>query len=151
MKTKNINIGTVSSGTMREEDLIPSLVYELSRQKPLKRAHRKLVKEIESRMNQEEYYESEEASYDLNERLFDALDAYAPAYFYFGSHPGNGSDYGFWLSEGFEDDFDGLKVDDLAEIPKDYYGEILVVNDHGNMSLYNRSRNNRLTEIWSIV
>ena len=147
---RNTNIGSISSGTMRKEDLIPTFLYELRNRKPLRREHRTLAREIEERIELEDYYESEESTYDL-ESLFDALGEYSPEYFYFGSHPGDGSDYGWWLSESFEDDFDGLKVSDLSEVPSDHCGEILVVNDHGNMTLHVRSRNNRMREIWAVV
>jgi hypothetical protein len=144
------NIGSVSCGTMREEDLIPDFIWELRQMKPLRREHRALIREIEESMKREDYFESEDASIDLNEGLFDALQEYALPYFYFGSHPGDGADYGYWLSEDFENEFDGLKVDDLAEVPKGYSGEVLYVNDHGNMSLYNYSRG-RGREVWSVV
>jgi len=52
------------------------------------------------------YFESDDAHYDL-EVLFDAMNEYAPEGFYFGAHPGDGADYGFWLSESFVEDFDG--------------------------------------------
>ena len=97
-----------------------------------------------------DYYETEDSGYDL-EDLFDALNEYAMPGFYFGSHPGDGADYGFWLDEDIEHNFDGLKVDDLSEIPTGYIGEVLHVNDHGNMTLYYNGANGRLYEIWSIV
>lgn len=151
--TKQINIGTVSHGTMREQDLIPAFVSELKNQKPLKREHAKLVREIEARMDAEDYYESEDASFDL-EALFDALDEYCAEYFYFGAHPGDGSDYGYWLSEGWEESLEdggGIKVNDLSAIPADHVGHVAVVNDHGNVTLYNRGANHQLKEIWGIV
>jgi hypothetical protein len=109
----------------------------------------KLIREINSHMKQEDYFSSDDADYDL-EALFDALQEYAPPYFYFGAHPGDGADCGFWLSESFPDDFDGLKVSDLSEVPTGYTGEVLIVNDHGNISLYVYSRGHR-REVWAIV
>jgi hypothetical protein len=142
------NIGSVSSATMRAEDLIPAFLDELESQKPLRREHRKLVREIKRRMN-DDYFGTDDADYDLD-ALFDALNEYCLPYFYFGAHPGDGADYGYWLSEGLEHEFDGLKVSDLSEVPASYSGEVLLVNDHGNVSLYNYSRG-RSREVWAIV
>ena len=120
------NMGSVSHGTMRSEDLIPDFIWELKQQKPLRREHRQLIREIEHNMETvEDYFDSEDASMDLNEGLFDALNEYALPYFYFGAHPGDGSDYGFWLSESIREDFDGLQVSDTAEVPTGYTGEVL--------------------------
>lgn len=147
------NIGTVSHATMREEELIPAFLDELQSQRPLKREHRKLIRDIKRNLRNTEtemrYYESEDASYDLD-ALFDALDTYCLPYFYFGAHPGDGSDYGYWLPEDFQYEFDGLKVSDLSEVPTGYTGEVLHVNDHGNMTLYAYTRG-RHRELWAIV
>jgi hypothetical protein len=167
------NMGTVSHATMLAEDLIPAFIDCLKDQKP--NHHRKLIREIESRMYADNcptcgqwhdpefdgdcredseryasYFDSESAQYDLNESLFDALNEYCPPYFYFGSHPGDGSDYGFWLDENWEDSSDGIKVSDSSEIPKGYTGEVAIVSDHGNVSLYRCSRG-KLYLIWAIV
>jgi hypothetical protein len=143
---------------MREEDLIPDFCYELKNlakktgihNRKTRAKHLRTVREIEKRMEQEDYFESDDASYDLNEDLFDALNEYAGPYFYFGSHPGNGSDYGFWLTEFIEDEFDGLKVSDSSEIPAKYRGEVLIVNDHGNTTLAVKT-SRALKVIWAIV
>ena len=147
---RNHNIGSVSSGTMRPEDLIPSFLYTLQHQKPLRREHRKLVTAITKAMEADGYFDSDDCSDDLD-GLFTALDEYSPEGFYFGAHCGDGADYGWWLSESFTEDFDGLRVDDLSQVPRSYVGAILLVNDHGNTSLYVKARNHRLTECWSIV
>jgi hypothetical protein len=147
-----INIGSVSHATMRPEDLIPTFISELRYQKPLHREHRKLIREIEAnmrRMKSPAYFDSEQVQWDL-EALFDALEAYAPAYFYFGAHPGDGADYGYWLSDDWEQGFDGIKVSDTSEIPTGYTGEVLHVSDHGNLTLYTCSRG-RCREVWAIV
>jgi len=134
---------------MRPEDLIPAFLWELEHQSKLLKGHKGLIEEINTRMESDEYYETEDADYDL-EALFDALNEYCMPYFYFGAHPGDGADFGYWLCEDFKYNFDGLKVDDLSDIPTGYTGEVLQVNDHGNMTLYYCSLG-RLYEIWSIV
>jgi len=148
---KNYIFGSVSSGTMRPEHLIPSFLSVASdlkiRNKKLSRIRRTLN---HSEKYREKYFSSEDSSFDLD-FLFDLLNEYSPPYFFFGAHPGNGSDYGFWLSEFFPEEFDGLQVSDLSEIPKTYFGEVLLIGDHGNMTLFVRKRNGHLKEIWSVV
>lgn len=143
------NVGSISSGTMRPEDLIPSFIYEARSQRPLLRSHSKQVTDIDKRSAKRGYYESDAPGDDL-ECLFDILGHYAPEGFYFGAHPGDGADYGYWLNESFIDDFDGLKVSDLSEVPRGYRGLVLYVNDHGNTALYSVSRG-KFIEHWAIV
>ncbi len=177
-------MGSISSGTMRNEDLIPTFCANLYHCAKVSKSnchfhtigdvpaktrklHVKLVAEIESRMEADDYYDSDDADSDLSE-LFDALGEYAGPYFYFGSHPGDGADYGFWLSESWDEDFatkddldavergDGLglpeaiKVSDLAEVPSWFRGEVAVVNERGNVSLYVKTSRS-LREVWSVV
>lgn len=159
-KKTSYPIGSVSCATMREEDLIPEFTFTLksmARNKSIgdvsakaRKEHIRAAEDIECRMGASGYYESEDACWDLNEFLLDALNEYAGPYFYFGAHPGDGADYGFWLSEDFEDEFDGLKASDTSEVPKDYRGEVLHVNDHGNMTLY-VARAAGLREVWALV
>ena len=149
--------GSISSGTMRSEDLLPCLASELeSILRDIPPADRNpdhvaLLKECEhvTECPLPVDWESVKAS-EIVSDLFDALNEYAPPYGYFGANEGDGADYGFWLSEDALRDFDGLKVSDTSEIPADYSGEVLHINDHGNMTLYSAERG-KLSEIWSIV
>ncbi len=167
--TTKVSLGTVSHGTMRNEDLIPcfvDLLSDLNEQRSLDcKAGDDLAAvaeftrlddmlgDIERRQEREDYYDSEDASEDCNE-LFDELNAFAPPYCYFGAHPGDGSDYGFWLSEDAIEnaraDGDALFVDDTSDVPADYTGEVFHVNDHGNCTLYTANKG-QLTEVWAIV
>jgi hypothetical protein len=83
--------------------------------------------------------------------LFEALEQFALPYGYFGSLEGDGADYGYWLQSNLVEDFDGLKVDDTSEVPRSYRGEVLHVNDHGNVTLYISNGRGKLTEIWGVV
>lgn len=139
------SIGSVSHGTMRKEDLIPSFCSEL---RSLGHRSKELTR-IEKKQDKKGYYESEDSDYDLDS-LFDMLNNHAMPYFYFGSHVGDGSDFGYWLLESCIEDFEGLKVSDLSEVKDSYSGEVLYVNDHGNMSLYVAIKG-KLTEVWSLV
>lgn len=179
-------MGSISSGTMLEEDLIPVFAFQLWRLArgpgiPRKRriAHLALIKKIESNIyntrsdhgddmrEQSGYWYTEESGWDL-ESLFDALQEYAGPYFYFGAHPGDGADYGFWLSEDWDEEFQDkeqwygatqigidpndapLKVNDLSQVPSKFRGEVAVVNDHGNVTLYVKT-SRTLREIWGVV
>lgn len=145
---KHAEFGSV--GTMRTEDLLSALSSELNYQlgrQPRSFARRELRKLINEAGRVDP--DSDDASEVVSE-LFDALEQFAPPYGYFGAHPGNGSDYGYWLIEDLEGCFDGLKVDDTSEVPADYSGEVMHVNDHGNITLY-AARRGKLTEIWALV
>ena len=56
--------------------------------------------------SKEEDYKEEEAQ-ELLLSLFDLLDEASPPGFYFGSHPGDGALFGFWLSEDWEEALSG--------------------------------------------
>ncbi len=117
------NLGSVSHGTMREDDLIPvfcNVLEELAKVNQekgisistLSDGHFDLIEGIRDRMQDNDYFGTDEAAEDLNEFLFDALDCYAPPYCCFGSHPGDGSAYGFWVLDDAQEEaeLDGVQI-----------------------------------------
>lgn len=83
---------SISHATLLEDDLIEAFEAFLSLHDP----------DFVS-----ERVDPSEKPYYLNEVLFDRLNAIAPEGCYFGSHPGNWSDIGFWTV-----DPDDLDLDD---------------------------------------
>lgn len=140
-------IGSISHGTLNTSDLLEVFADTLETLARNARTLKHYRKEIREARTVDP--ESEEAT-EIVRELEDMLSALAPPYFYFGAHPGDGSDFGFWLSQDALADFDGLRVADLSEVPKSYSGEVLHVNDHGNTSLYAYSRG-RGREVWAVV
>lgn len=96
--------GTVSHGTMRPQDLIPAFMDCLAEAWP--EAYEQIMvcpfsvvpDYVMDEGDDSEWWDSEDACW-LLEELFDALNAASPEGYYFGAHPGDGSDYGFWQAE----------------------------------------------------
>ena len=154
MTTSKVSIGSVSSGTLRHEDLIPAFLDclgDLGDEGETSNGDNiaDMLVEIESRSGFKGYYESDESEYDL-ESLFYSLNDFAPPYCYFGAHQGDGADFGFWPDWDAIEELDGLRVADTSEVPSGFTGEVLHVNDHGNTTLYVAERG-ELTEVWAIV
>ncbi len=157
-----ITLGTVSHATMKPEDLIPCFL-DLLKELDENNEYTSVIAEGEKiiKYNEEKEdlnipedkdldWDSENVSEYLNEDLWNALDSFAPPYCYFGAHPGDGSDYGYWPCDLDDIDFDGIKVSDLSEVPDNYTGELFLVNDHGNVTFY-EVKDGETKEIWSIV
>lgn len=93
-----IYIGTVIHGTMNYADIMPAFAAELQRLRPDGD-----LTYITDRFGEPDYFASDDADFDC-ETLFDTLNALAPEGYYFGSHEGDGADYGFWPGPDFEGD-----------------------------------------------
>ncbi len=107
--------GTLVCGTLRPQALLPAFMDTLSAMN--REAYDQLIDSIETDgvvgiayneggampgidlCDDDEWWESEECAYLLNEELFDALNDVADEGFYFGAHPGDGADFGFWKLE----------------------------------------------------
>lgn len=154
---RQAKIGSIIRGSMLEEDLIPTLMAELEDLDP--KAARKL-REQEVRWEVLSFEDEYRARcYWLMDKLFYALNECAPPLCYFGEHPKDSSDFGFWFSE---DTILDAIYDEEILVTEDYKSEIqftdvkfplngyeycLHVNDHGNITLYDKDGN----EVWSIV
>lgn len=98
---------SLSHATMREEDLIPTFMFFLEEHD--QQAATRLTSEYSAEgwpysMSGLAFGDpfdevQQEMSEYLLEDLFAALDNIAPDGYYFGSHPGDGSDFGFWQDE----------------------------------------------------
>ena len=89
--------GSISHGTMREEDLIPVFLDALKELSPA-RAERLRDEYADTLAHLEAFLEPhnvDEVSWLMHD-LFDSLDANSPDGYYFGASEGDGSDYGFW-------------------------------------------------------
>jgi len=82
--------GTVSHATLRSEDLIPIFTTILKEYWPEKA--KELQDAYSIRMGDDDDY------WHLEE-LINALQEIAPAGYFFGAHPADYSDYGFWPIE----------------------------------------------------
>lgn len=110
IKKVDADYGTVSHGTMRPQDILPACMDVLAEYAP--DAYGNLVDAIRdsAEMTYEslianddsDWWRSDDCDWILNEDIWLAMQDIAPDGFYFGSHPGDGSDFGFWS----DDDWD---------------------------------------------
>jgi len=137
-------VGSISSGTQRVEDLIPAFAAALGPNSELATWAKEYYPGITGTRETERLLE------DLKIALCDM----APDYCYFGTAEGDDTNFGFWIDyDVIRDDLasnDLLRVSDLSEVPDDRNGPVLLVNDHGNMTLY-AVVDGVTTEIWSVV
>ena len=150
-----MTIGTVIHGSLRTQELIPAFLDLAREYAPEHYAQLCAlpfgpIPAYAAEDEDADWWHSDDAAYLLDE-LYNLLDEHAPDYCTFGAHDGDGSDFGFWPNwQALEDavtDGEVLKVGDLAGVPSDWRGPVLLVNDHGNATLYDEAG----TETWRAV
>lgn len=158
---KCADIGTVSHGTLRHADLLESFACEIQNQV---QRNADYFQQDDNFRKERDYIlgvsldalASDPDHPDVDEILQDCIDIlnqFAAPYQYFGSHEGDGSDFGFWPDwESIRDEVrfgDLIEVSDPADIPADD-GYCVCINDHGNMALY-RTDNGVTRIVWECV
>lgn len=96
--------GTIIQGTMRRQDLIPAFLEALRVASP--DAYAQLIMgpfgavpaHVSDEGDDSPWWDTEAAA-DLLAQLDEALNEAAPEGHYFGAHPGDGADFGFWEVE----------------------------------------------------
>jgi len=163
-----IEFGSISEATLRTEDLLKAFADKLGwiiddnkdeiDPEDMK-AYKKILDDVNECYNDDGDLLEEkmdDAEWLVNNDLFDALNALAMPYQYFGSNEGDGADFGFWFSyESFEDDKrNSVKIVESIKDVKDMtFDEVegteyfATVTDHGNVTLYDVYGN----EIWALV
>jgi len=116
MKNRTCIIGSISHGTMRNADLLDSFAHTLrylaianKQYEEYESIFRETIRyrdfliEHEDKLYKPHHKKLRESIFEtvsyIIEDLIDALNEFAPLNYYFGSHPGDGADYGFWPSE----------------------------------------------------
>jgi len=139
-------LSSISSGTLRPEDLIPTFANFLEPGSELA-ARAKAYNPNTTSL--------EEASW-LVEDLIEALNEMAPPYYYFSPADDDLANFGFWINlPAINADLASgklRKVADLSEIPASYNGRALLIDDENNneMSLY-AVKDGIANKIWSVV
>ena len=154
-------LGSISTGTLRPEDLIPAFTYTLGalahnpifnlsqfKSKAMADTWQNAINIINSSNRRPIAYDHPEI-HELIDELQDALQEYCPPFVYFGTHPGDGADFGFWPDmDGLRDATgDGSFEQVFGEHELSEHGIILNVTDHSEFVVTDMERN----VIWSVV
>lgn len=170
-KPATLELGTISHGTMRAEDILPALLSALDGVK-LSAEDRQTCDEIQEHVDAWDEGATIEADdlrlaahteyleVEMDETLIPIAEDYVPDYCYIGSHPGDGSDLGVWPCDELLDDTTQGSYDGCCfrstESPWSSPGlsldhsHWLQINDHGNATLYARGADG-WTVCWSYV
>ena len=141
-------LGSISSGTLRTEDLLPAFLDTLAALIEDAADHKTLRTEAATWLDTEEDKRDADAGTNIVDELLSLLDEYAPAYAYFGAHEGDGADFGFWPCIDALEEEARFSSNEVWKIDAgDEPSYIMSVSDHGNVTLYRVT----LEEEWSCV
>ncbi len=93
--TKPFSLGSISTGTLKTEDLLPAFANALKIFDPL-HATIKEAYELMATWGSGEENEEMELADAILDQLTSSLHDACPPFVYFGAHPGDGADFGFW-------------------------------------------------------
>ena len=151
-------LGSISHGTLRTEDLLPAFAYALGAL-----AHNSIsnTSVFKSEAMAEIWQGAidiintpDDIHLDIHEvidELQDALQEYCPTFVYFGTLEGDGADFGFWPDRDALDE--ALTRHDVPDPDRDGCqvleddGVIVQISDHGNVTVMDLERH----VIWSVV
>jgi hypothetical protein len=133
-------LGSISTGTLRTEDLLSAFVSALESLSPMGTNHPYMG---DAYQILEQGTDDESETTELLSDIEHELNNLCPPFVYFGAHPGDGADYGFWP------DMDSLNQElpygDVTfhadERILDAYDVIVQVSDHGNLTVMDMDRN----------
>ena len=142
-------LGSISTGTLLIEDIFPAYLDQLDKLSP----NSPLSKEVWAYMETGALLEEHENAWGIVEQIDLLLNELCPPFVFFGTHPGDGADFGFWpdmdrLNEELQWERDHYPDDSVPdELTLDDDGVIVQVSDHGNVTVMDMERN----VIWSVV
>ena len=162
----HLRLGSISTGTLVTRDLAEAFVFELKRlarddtEDPQRKASVDAALAAVAPLLGDDEANTGAAGMDaldvfVNETAPDLLQSYCAPYTYFGSHMGDGADFGVWadidsLEEAARFSDGVLKVDagdEWPELPADV-DYVMEVNDHGNVTLFDARSSQAL---WAAV
>ena len=128
-------LGSISTGTLKIDDLLEATATTLNN----------LGSTVTTDTHTWEYDDEM-----LLSIYMEALNELCPPLVYFGTHPGDGADFGFWpdmdrLEEEMRSTTSDFQADNCWTLADD--GVIVNVSDHGNVTVMDMERN----VIWSVV
>jgi hypothetical protein len=158
-------LGSISTGTLRQQDLLSAFAQKLSSLESTKFYAEvgpdslelyhgsELVQQAPAMLNALDNTTAVGNPYvaEYLDWLTDALQEYCPPFIYFGTLEGDGADFGFWPDRDALDE--ALTQHDVPNPDRDGCqvleddGVIVQVSDHGNVTVMDMNRN----VLWSVV